>query len=126
VKSLAQRRPDYPSTAEVCSKVIEASKNTKEKFKVTVMFEYIPLAKVGSVPNDATAFRRVTAPAMVVMLLWDFDENEVEAKTARAREIANGLADVIMKAQSDMTESESAGYANYCMMVSPLLVVMVG
>lgn len=124
VKSFAHRHRHYPSVAEACSKVIEATRGIDgNKLRVFLTFEYYPLGKICSVPKDATAFRRENASAGMVLVFWDYDENEREVETAKAREITHELVDIVINGQGDITESESAGYANYCMMIHFLSVV---
>jgi hypothetical protein len=113
LKSLAQRRPHFPSISEAHGKIIDACKNTP--FKAHLIFDYYPMHKAQSVPDGATAFRREHVIAVIAIMTWKAEDDEEGKYTDQARIIANDIAGVVHKGQQEMliTESESLGYPNY-------------
>ena len=113
LKALAQRGPHFPSIAKAHEKVIEACKNTP--FQTKLVFDYFPMHKIRSVPNDATAFRRENVAAVIVLVLWKAEDDKDGGFTDQARKIANEIAGIVVEGQQELhiTESESLGYTNY-------------
>ena len=77
------------------------------EFRVGLLYEYYPLAKVNAVPSDATAFPRPIAGNILTMVFWD---ERSEDKLRRAREAVHELAGVL--AHKPPTETEDS-YGNY-------------
>jgi len=107
-KGLAHKKPDFESISKAHEKVIEIGKYPD--FKGNVIFEYFPLAKIASVPNGTTAFRRDPTPSVMVAILWKTNSAE---NSDLARTLAYDIAAVIKGGQSEITASQSLGYSNY-------------
>ena len=75
------------------------------EFRVGLLFEYYPLAKVNSVPSDATAFPRPISGNILTMVFWDELSDE---KAKRAREAVHELGKIIT-GKADAEDS----YGNY-------------
>jgi hypothetical protein len=78
-----------------------------------IAFEYFPLKKINSVPSEATAFRRDTSPAILVLTVWPGEKNSelVEGKTRVeiTREASNKIAEMLTQGKAEL----SLGYTNY-------------
>ncbi|KAF8226547.1 FAD binding domain-containing protein [Tricholoma matsutake] len=113
LKSLAQRKPHFPSIFAAHNKIIDICKSTP--FKASLIFDYLPLQKIRSVPDGMTAFRREEVVEVFVLMTWKAEEDEEGRYTDQARVIAHEIAEIVHKGQQKMliTESESLGYSNY-------------
>lgn len=108
MKGVAHREPNYQSIAKVYEKVISVS---GPDFGVSIVFEYFPLTKISSIPNDATAFRRDPTPTVLFLAKWEGDS---ENNTERGRNLARELAPIITGGQGPkITKEQSFGYSNY-------------
>ena len=77
------------------------------EFRLGLLFEYFPLAKVNAVSSDRTAFRRPVSGNILTMIFWD---ELSEDKARRARDAAHELAGILAKkAPSEANDS----YGNY-------------
>lgn len=108
MKGIAHKEPHYPSIAKAFEKVVELSK--PDDFSATIIYEYFPLAKIGSVANGSTAFRRDPTPSVLFVLSWQQDS---AGMSDRARAAARDLAAILVGGQSELKNSESLGYSNY-------------
>lgn len=106
-KGLAQRKPDFKSISKAFDKVIELHKNG---LRSTIFYEYFPLAKINSVPSDATAFRRDPTPVICLGFFWKATDTD---KTPVARAGANEISEILAAGQTDLSASEILGYGNY-------------
>ncbi|KAI0794045.1 FAD-binding domain-containing protein [Fomes fomentarius] len=75
------------------------------EFRVGLLYEYYPVAKVNAVASNATAFPRPIAGNILTMIFWDEHSDE---KAKRAREAAHELGGIIT-GSADATDS----YGNY-------------
>ena len=76
-----------------------------EEYTVAVLFEYFPLGKVNSVPDDATAYRRHLAPNVLTMI---YAKEESEEAFKYSRDAAHELCGLITGKAAD-----NLGYGNY-------------
>ena len=72
--------------------------------------EYVPLGKVNSVHQDATAFVRRGKPAVFNVIRWKEDTKE---KEQAARELSHELLGNITKGNVDEGDEINIGYGNY-------------
>ncbi|KAF4610041.1 hypothetical protein D9613_010480 [Agrocybe pediades] len=72
-----------------------------------VIYEYISLKKVNSVPADATAFPRGLEANLMINISWD---NSIQNLTHDARKYAGELTDIL---RGDEVDSLVPGYSNY-------------
>lgn len=79
-------------------------------FQASVIFEYVPLTKVNSVPISATAFRRQLSPNILASLRWDGGAPE---RTGEAKNLIAELEDVFVRGQDGLSDSDKLGYTNY-------------
>lgn len=107
-KGVAHKRPNYPSIAKAHDRLVEVTKTGN--LNGAIIYEYIPLQKIKSVPSDATAFRRELVSSILVNLSWD---QKLQDRTAEARKYAYEIAAILAGDASDLTNAESLGYSNY-------------
>ena len=119
MKGAAPRALSYDTIAKVQSLTTEITRSsTPEGFEIGVVFEFVPLHKVASVPSSATAFRRNVAPNIMILIAWNKDgEDSVD----KARGYANAVVDILMG-----DEANKEGYANYGASVTPLIALVAG
>ncbi|TFK22892.1 FAD binding domain-containing protein [Coprinopsis marcescibilis] len=102
--------PDYASVLAMLRQTSNVAKSG-EGLTLRCLYEYTSLAKINSVPQSSTAFRRTSVHNVLVMINWEGEED----KTARARGIINDVVES-MKAGSlekgSISEADTAGYAN--------------
>lgn len=79
-------------------------------FHINIFYEYFSLAKINSVPNGTTAFRR--SPASNVLLLTNWKEDTPENFKIVQTSVWK-LAEIFEKAQSGLKEADKVGYGNY-------------
>ncbi|TEB23723.1 hypothetical protein FA13DRAFT_1797769 [Coprinellus micaceus] len=108
LRGFSHKGPDFGCTFRALQKVGEVAKGGV--FTPSVLFEYLPVSKINSVTTSATAFRRQTAPNVLVMLKWDGSAPE---KTYEARGIVTEIADIFASSQDGLSDSEKLGYVNY-------------
>ncbi|KAG6821660.1 hypothetical protein H0H87_005897, partial [Tephrocybe sp. NHM501043] len=65
-------------------------------FKANLVFEYLPLSKIGTVPRGTTAFRRDPTASVLVLTIW---KEDTEANTERGRRVAHELAQIVKGGQ---------------------------
>ncbi|TEB23718.1 hypothetical protein FA13DRAFT_1797762 [Coprinellus micaceus] len=92
----------------VFAKMTEISKGSP--FQASVIFEYVPLTKVNSVPISATTFRRQLSPNVLASLQWDGGAPE---RTGEAKSLIAELEDVFVRGQDGLSDSDKLGYTNY-------------
>ena len=84
-----------------------------QKLNITLMFEYIPIQKVLSIPNDATAHIRGKRVSAVAFCTWDEGGKE---RLDEVRAAARELVDMILEAEKEINEIDvntNTGYGNY-------------
>ncbi|KAG6848905.1 hypothetical protein H0H93_012976 [Arthromyces matolae] len=107
MKGLAHRKPHFPSI----SKAFEYAQSVSgPEFKATVLFEYLPLGKISTVPSAQTAFRRDPTPSILVLGIW---QEDTQANTDRGRTVAHELGRIISEGQEGVTSTQVHGYSNY-------------
>lgn len=114
-KGFVQKSPHYPSISLAFDHLIEAvSPSISPQIHGSMVFEYLPLTKVNSVPKGATAFRRDPTPSVLVVFHWDANpENGHGPVVDRARASAYKIADTIEKHQEGVSSGQKQGYSNY-------------
>lgn len=108
MKGLAHTKPHYPSIAQAYEKILVACQ-TKD-FRPAAMYEYFSLAKINSIDPETTPFRRDPTPSVLLLANWTKDDPE---KSLLARNLAQELSGLLVGAQSELTNVQSLGYANY-------------
>ncbi|KAJ3530515.1 hypothetical protein NMY22_g8542 [Coprinellus aureogranulatus] len=108
LRGFSHNGPDYQCTFQALQKVGEIAKGGI--FTPSVLFEYLPIAKIHSVDTSATAFRRQTSPNVLVMIKWDGSAPE---RTYEAKGLVTELADIFTASQEGLSASEKLGYSNY-------------
>ena len=108
LRGFSHTGPDFDCTLRALQKVGQVAKGGV--FTPSVLFEYLPISKINSVNTSATAFRRQTAPNVLVMLKWAGSAPE---KTYEARGIVTEIADIFASSQDGLSDSEKLGYVNY-------------
>lgn len=107
---------EFPRTLlpTVFQRVTELS--APEKYNVVLLFEHMPLGKVNSVPDDATAYRRnLTSNVLAVV----YAQEESEEVFKYSRDACHEICGLITGKAAD-----NLGYGNYselpCLLVLPL------
>lgn len=89
----------------------QLAESSGPKMRMALSFELYPLAKIDSVPSDATAFGgRGTGNNVLCVCAWD--DASPEAAT-RGREAARVLTGVVASAEADSQASLLKAYVNY-------------
>lgn len=84
-----------------------------------MMFEYYPLSKSSTVPDEETAFRRDPISSVLILAEWKQDpdtHSESAPMVEKARALAHELCDVMVgngKTQDGVTNVRNTGYGNY-------------
>jgi hypothetical protein len=106
MKGLHQTRPHLDTIREGLEKVMQISDNGE--FSAALVFDYFPLAKINSVPNGKTAFRRTSGSNVLIISTWLNDTIENLNYGSNA---VSELSNIISKGQSEF--SQNVGYGNY-------------
>ncbi|KAF5363801.1 hypothetical protein D9756_000780 [Leucocoprinus leucothites] len=107
-KGVAHNGPDLQSMVKAQKKATEIAK--AGTFSVQIVYEWIPLQKINSVPASKTAYRRIPTPNCLVG--WPGDTHSGE-KVDEARPVAHQIAGCVAGGESKLKDVESQGYANY-------------
>jgi hypothetical protein len=111
MKGVSQKKPEIISTSKAFERVIQLSEN--KEFRMAIIFEYLPLAKINGVPQGTTAFRRdPTDPAanVLTLVMWDKDTPE---NLKYARDAVHEVSAIITEGQTNLSKSQAEGYSNY-------------
>jgi hypothetical protein len=109
MKGVRATKPRLEVAQKVFQAFIELTEN-HPSFVIICAFEYIPLAKICSVPNDATACIRLPYYNVLNTIRWP--EN-TEENLNFARNASRQLMDIVVKANVELTHAENTAYANY-------------
>ncbi|KAG6864277.1 hypothetical protein C0993_009051, partial [Termitomyces sp. T159_Od127] len=107
MKGIAHREPRYESIKKAFDHVQKVS---GPDFKANILFEYLPLAKIGAVPSDRTAFRRDPTASILVLVIWKEDTKE---NSDRGKSVAHELAELVVEGQQGVSPTQIMGYSNY-------------
>ncbi|KAF9569413.1 FAD-binding domain-containing protein [Agrocybe pediades] len=107
-KGVAHIRPHPEAVVQAHDRLMEIVK--EGHFIGQIIYEYVPLDKINSVPTHATAFRREITSNILVNLTWD---QSIQDRTEGGRKIAKELTSILAGSASDLTISQSLGYSNY-------------
>jgi len=96
MRGFSQSEIDIPGTHRV-TEAVHFFNQQSRGFKVTVVYEYIPLRKRDSVPIEATAFPRDSANNGFIVITWETNTKENWDKAKKIMEelleILEGTAD---------------------------------
>jgi hypothetical protein len=106
LKSVDQLKPDLGVAKQVAAATYELSH--AHGIDITYIFEFWNLAKVNTVPADATAFRRTPRLSSVVNIKYPHDTPE---QLTIARACAEKLTRIVTALEGD--NNINNGYANY-------------
>nr|AGK29855.1 FAD-binding protein [Volvariella volvacea] len=107
MKGLSQTEPHYDTISRAYHKALEL---VQQGFRPAVLYEYVPLHKVMSVPSGDSAFRREGTSNVLAVMLWDGDDPK---RTQVARSTAYEIADILLGGQGGLTAAQKLGYGNY-------------
>ena len=110
MKGIVQSKPVISTTQAAFNQATELS--ASGTLEMNILYEYLSVAKINSVPTNATAYRR--RPGFNILLLANWAEDTPENHNA-ARDGVGSLADIFSKSQADLSEADKVGYANYGM-----------
>jgi hypothetical protein len=74
------------------------------------MWEFFPLKKICSVPNDATTFSRSPYGNILQRVRWP--EN-TEENLKYARDTSREIMDIVIKGNVELSDAKNTGYGNY-------------
>ena len=123
MKGFTYPEPHYASALEAHTRVIAMTAHKRiPQFSPAILYEYIPLSKINSVPRNATAFMRTYQSNGIVVVSWNpavtpgtreaLDLGDVEKEnTDQARELAKELAGIVLSGTAK--EGTLLGYSNY-------------
>jgi hypothetical protein len=85
---------------------------TEDRPDITMscMFEYFPVSKICSVPNDATAFIRIPYPNTLNVFRW---KENTEENLKFARDASKEITDILATGNIELAGVEIASYGNY-------------
>jgi hypothetical protein len=83
---------------------------TKSGVKLTVVYELLPMKKVLSVPNHATAHIRGSRVNVLILAAWD---DKTTDKLDAVRSATAELARIVLQGERVIPESQNTGYGNY-------------
>ncbi|KAJ3565810.1 hypothetical protein NP233_g7401 [Leucocoprinus birnbaumii] len=109
-KGVAHKGPEVKDMLNTQQKALEVVKGGR--FMVQVLYEWIPLNKINSVPMHATAYRRIPDPNCMVIIRWPGEAHSDE-KVDDARTVAYQIASCVVGGESNLKDAKSQGYANY-------------
>jgi hypothetical protein len=106
MKGVFQTKPHFDSIREVFERV---QSDEKKDFQIAVLYEYLTLTQINSIPNGATPFR---SPGYNVLSFarWPHDTPE---NLKYARELVGELTSIVLKGRAQLPGSENSGYGNY-------------
>ena len=105
-----------------------ASEST-DLFKVTVVFEYVPYTKIGSVPKGTMAFKRsaVASENVLIAIGWPLDRKAGEEQEGdneyviKSRKVTRKIAETLREGEGGVGVQ---GYTNYCNCFAFVLVLI--
>jgi hypothetical protein len=109
-KGVAHDGPVLEPMAKAQEKVIEIAKGGK--FIGTMVYEWIPLRKINSVPVNKSAYRRTLRPNCLIIVEWPGSTHSAE-KVDEARPLAQQIAACVAGGEPKLKEVTSQGYTNY-------------
>jgi hypothetical protein len=106
MKGVFQTKPHFDSIREVFERV---QSDEKKDFEIAILYEYLTLTQINSIPNGATPFR---SPGYNVLSLvrWPHDTPE---NLKYAGELVRELTNIVLKGRAELLGSENSGYGNY-------------
>jgi hypothetical protein len=107
MKGVTQTKPHHPSALQSLERAAQLS---NDEFSATLVFEYFPLTKIQSVPNDATAFPRAVAPNVLANVAWKHDTPD---NLKQGRDAVNELTGILAKGQAELPGIDYTAYGNY-------------
>ncbi|KAF5385042.1 hypothetical protein D9615_000874 [Tricholomella constricta] len=108
MKGSAHRKPVVPAITKAHQRIVDVFKASG--LKANLIFEYLPLSNITSIPADAAAFRRDPTAKVLALIQWQ--ENTPE-NTALARATASEVLNIVTSAEPDLGAPEKLGYSNY-------------
>lgn len=106
-KGVTHDGPTLGPITQAYKKAIEIAQGGR--FTATLIYEWISLKKINSVPGNKTAYRRLSVPSCLVSVNWPGNTNSND-KVDEARPLTRQLAACV--AGGDLS-SKNQGYANY-------------
>jgi len=109
MKGVRATKPRLEVAQKVLQTIIKLAED-RPGFSISCAFEYIPLAKACSVPDDATACIRLPYNNVLCTIRWS--EN-TEANLRFARDASRQLVNIVLEANIELTPAENIVYGNY-------------
>ncbi|KAL9713801.1 hypothetical protein Ac2012v2_003412 [Leucoagaricus gongylophorus] len=106
-KGVTHNGPALEPITQAHEKAVEIVKNGK--FLATLLYEWISLEKINSVPVNKTAYRRLSVPNCLVSISWPGNTHSAD-KVDEARSLTRQLA---ARVAGGELSSKNQGYANY-------------
>lgn len=106
-KGVTHNGPALEPITQAHEKAVEIVKNGN--FLATLLYEWISLEKINSVPVNKTAYRRLSVPNCLVSISWPGNTHSAD-KVDEARSLTRQLA---ARVAGGELSSKNQGYANY-------------
>jgi len=106
IKGAFQIKSDLPSIRKAAERVIAMS---TEEHSVIAILEHLPVGKIMSVPNGASAFVRSPTSNITLVATW---KNNTSDNLETARSMVRELADILADGQKAHFKV-NRGYGNY-------------
>lgn len=120
-KGVAHDGPAYKPIAAAYERAQEISKGGS--FIVNVVYEWIPLQKINSVPLHKTAYRRAPKPNCLILIGWPRDAQS-EKMVDEARSLVHEIAACVVGGALELKDVKNQPYANYGMISRTLLALV--
>jgi hypothetical protein len=110
MKGVIQIKPNIDVANKALSYLIEVTKDRPD-VQISLAFEYFPLAKINSVPDDATACHRIPYPNVLNVIRWK-DNTAENMKWAQIT--SRKVTEIVTSRNEELLGSlKVEGYGNY-------------
>jgi hypothetical protein len=109
MKGVRSTKPRIEVAQQVFKTLIQYTENRPD-MNMSCMWEFFPLKKICSVPNDAKAFSRSLYGNILQIVRWP--EN-TEENLKYARDASREIMDIVVKGNVELSDAENTRYGNY-------------
>ena len=109
MKGVRATKPRIEVIEQVFKTLIQYTEKRPD-MNMSCLWEFLPLKKICSVPNDTTACSR--SPYLNVVQLVRWTEN-TEENLKYARDASREITDFVVKGNVELSAADNVGYGNY-------------
>lgn len=110
MKGVVQTKPDFEVLNHAFSCLIELTEDRPD-VEITLTIEYFPIAKIDSIPGDATAFQRIPYANALNVIRWKEDTPE---NMTWAQMTSRKITKIVTDGNEELLGSlKTNGYGNY-------------